>query len=242
MLRRFLTPMAFAAALVFAAAAAGAAEDGELVSSVGTVRISDIHVSAPVLELDFDSPADPPPPPGPYSGGPYATGRNFEKVGVYLGGVFQPLVAPEEDIDFLQSDVGWGFTIGYAPEGLELLGAMGLEFTWEFSTHDDPVVDDTADYQRLLFGFKFIDSSHQQIQPYFTLGMGFYDVEYHDIDYGIDGFGGYVGGGMDFYLNETFSIGVDLKLHAWSGEDNSIPPVTGDGFTPAVGIILLAHF
>jgi hypothetical protein len=243
MLRRFLAQTAFAAALVFAAAAAPAAEDGELISSVGPVQISDIHAAAPVLELDFDGPADPPPPPpGPYREGPYTTGRHFERVGVYLGGIFQPLVAPEDDIDFLQSDIGWGFTVGYAPEGLDLMGAIGLEFTWEFSQHNDPDVDDTADYQRLLVGFKFIDSSHEAIQPYFSLGMGFYDVSYNNIDYGIDGFGGYVGGGMDFYLNETFSIGVDLKLHAWSGEDNAIPPVTGEAFSPAVSIVLLAHF
>jgi len=203
------------------------------------------ELSSPLfVDLELSYPAGPPPaPPGPPTPGyvsPYAE-KPLGQVGVYLGGIFLPLVAPEDDIDFLEPSVGWGFTMGYAPpEYIDFLGAIGLEVSFEYSKHDDDALNDTVDYKRLLVGFKVIDNTHEEIQPYVTVGAGFHDVEYVNTDYGIDGFGGYVGGGIDFYLDPMFSIGVDLKLHWWSGEDDLLVP--GDGFTPAAGVSFLVHF
>ena len=203
------------------------------------------ELSSPLfVDLELSYPADPPPaPPGPPTPGyvsPYVE-RPLGQVGVYLGGIFLPMVAPEDDIDFLEPSVGWGFTVGYAPpEYIDFLGAIGLEVSFEYSKHDDDALNDTASYKRLLVGFKVIDNTHEEIQPYVTVGAGFHDVEYVNTNYDIDGFGGYVGGGIDFYLDPMFSIGVDLKLHWWSGEDNLLVP--GDGFTPAAGVSFLVHF
>jgi hypothetical protein len=195
------------------------------------------------VDLDLSYAADPPPPPpgppGPGMAGPY-TRYPVGQVGVYLGGYFQPYVLPEEDTDFIDPDVGWGFTVGYAPpEIVDFLGSIGMEFAFEFSDHEDKTDGEEADYKRLLVGFKVADTTHDDIQPYFTFGASFHDIEYKHIDYEIDGAGGYFGGGIDFYVDPVVSIGIDVKLHFWSGEDSDLDP--GDGFTPTVSIMVLFH-
>ena len=223
-------------------------EPAEFRTSVGPVSVPAPAEAGPAEfsllfpEMGLSYAADPPPPPGHAPPAPY-TQAPMGQIGVYIGGFFQPVVVPEDDLDFIDGDIGWGFTMGYAPTIFpEFLGAIGFEFSFEFSEHEDPSVNDTVDYTRLLLGFKVIDTMHEEIQPYFTFGLGFHDVDYDSIDYNIDGVGGYFGGGIDFFLDPVFSIGIDLKVHAWSGEDNSDPPAPGDGFTPTVGITFLAHF
>jgi len=236
-----------AVALIGPGLGAAEAKPG-FVSSIGPLEPAAPEEAAGLDGADIEfieggllSAGDPPPPPaGPPE--PY-TRRPLGQMGVYVGGVFHALVIPEDDMDFLENGVGWGFTIGYAPlDFTEFMGALGLEFTFEFSEHDDDEANDTAKYTRLLFGFKAADTSHDDVQPYFTAGVSFHDIDYDNMDYNIDGFGGYFGAGMDFYVHPTFSIGVDIKIHAWSGEDNLDPPGLGDGFAPAVGITFLGHF
>ena len=236
--------VAIAAGLL--AFASEATELGPPISSIGPVPPIGESLPAPIhdriefVEADLEFPADPPPaPPGPPTN-PYldvAAGP----LGVYFGGIFHPVVIPEDDLDFLESDIGWGFVVGYAPASYpEFLGAIGIEFAFEFSEHNDKDFNDTADYTQLLVGFKAIDTTIDQIQPYVTFGLGFYDVTYDKLDYDIDGVGGYFGGGIDFFIDSTFSVGIDLKLHSWEGDDNFGVP--GSVFSPSVGLMFLAHF
>ena len=170
----------------------------------------------------------------------YAPGGYFSpppRIGLYLGGYYQPAVMPLDDIDYLKTGQGWMLYMGYSADTMSSPdGLLGLEVAFGRSLHENKSTGNTAAYTRLQIGLRWWENTRNQVMPYLTMGTAFHDI---DDPGGIDadGWGFYGGGGVDILPSPYAAFGVDVRIHIWGGEDRfgvvtyGLTPVVSVGFT-----------
>jgi hypothetical protein len=162
-------------------------------------------------------------------------------LGIYFGGMYQPVVLPLDDASFLDKGEGWMMVVGFSPDVMyDPEGIIALEMLFGKSEHRDPATGNDVDYTRLSLGFRWWDNSRAEIMPYLTLGASFHSIDNNPGGTEVDGWGFYGGGGIDVFPSPYISIGIDLKLHVWAG-DNPFG-IVFYGLTPEVGVEVLFHF
>jgi hypothetical protein len=67
------------------------------------------------------------------------------------------------------------------------------------------------------------------LEPYFTLGLGYASVKPGEGTLDAKGFDGRLGAGVDYYLTNMFSAGVNLTGDLLVLSGSGVPEVTGDG-------------
>ncbi len=132
--------------------------------------------------------------------------------GWYIGGGAE-IVSFEDDLDFIDTGVGFGFSFGYKFSPL-----FSLDFLWGGTLHDDLAVLEAV-HGSFLAGAKFSFNDPNSFQPYLTLGLSSHAVDF-DIFEKIDGTGTFFGAGADIFINENHAINVGIKSSSWTGEDS----------------------
>jgi hypothetical protein len=162
-------------------------------------------------------------------------------LGIYFGGMYQPVVLPLDDASFLDNGEGWTMVIGFSPDVMyDPEGIIALEMLFGMSEHRDTTTGNEVDYTRLSLGFRWWDNSRPEIMPYLTVGMSFHSLDNNPGGTEMDGWGFYGGGGLDVFPSPYISIGIDLKVHVWAGNDAF--GMVFYGLTPEVGVEVLFHF
>jgi len=149
----------------------------------------------------------------------------------YLGGGLD-FVSLGEDVDFVDSGAGLVIDFGY-----RFTRVTALDITFGSSVHEEEGWDIT--YGRFSVGPKFFFTDGK-FQPFFTVGIMGHALEYDDVNYDIEGSGLFLGFGMDAYLDDSNSIGLEIITGGWDAENNF--GLEGDGETSIFRIVYKYHF
>jgi len=171
---------------------------------------------------------------------PFAYGTPVP-LGIYMGALLQPVVMPMDGAAFIDKGEGWGFVLGFSPDALDdPEGIFGLELIFAMSTHHDPATGNDVDYTRLSLGVRWWDNIRPQVMPYLAFGVSFSDISNNPGGTELSGWGFYGGGGVSVFPKRFISIGLDVKVHVWGGDDQF--GMVKYGLTPVVSAAVLFHF
>lgn len=133
--------------------------------------------------------------------------------GWYLGGGLQT-VSLGDDLSDVDTGSGLAITFGYRFSPL-----FALDFLWGGSIHDENLAGGEAAQGNFLVGAKFAFNDPNQFQPYLTVGLASYAVDF-DFFEEIDGTGLYAGLGADIFFNPNNSLNLGIRSSTWTGEDS----------------------
>jgi opacity protein-like surface antigen len=133
--------------------------------------------------------------------------------GWYIGGGLE-VVSFGDDLDFLDTGAGFGFSFGYKFSPL-----FALDFLWGGTLHDEDFAVFEAAHGSFLAGAKFSFNDPNSFQPYLTAGISSHAVDFEFFET-VDGTGIFLGAGADIFINENHAINVGIRSSSWTGEDS----------------------
>jgi opacity protein-like surface antigen len=186
----------------------------------------------------YDRGAPPPPPPPPraaYAPPPQHAMYGQPYIAPHLG-----LFEPNDRFDGLEGyDSGFNLDVAFGSRISPIFAFEGTVGAFGADRGDDEVrVVPITIGGRLIIPNPFIE-------PYFTGGFGIYSASLDEPSTGIDDsdatFGGYLGGGVDFWLGPRVALNVEGKYHMVEPTFNSVD-VDLSGWTVGLGVrISLGH-
>jgi len=145
----------------------------------------------------------------------------------YLDLRLEPYVSASGELlgieDGFGGSLAFGFVLnsGHPTREISLEGSVGLSF------HDDTIAGQGALLLSGTAGAKFLFLSDRPVRPYLSAGLGLYGIYFESnlpqVSGDVNGAGGYVGAGVDFFFTPKASAGIDVSCHLWHGSDDNVP-------------------
>jgi len=169
----------------------------------------------------------------------------------YVGFGVELYISDAGDLELTNNGFGGDVVAGYVfPLGSLRRRSQALSFELaaenSFQTSDSPYIpggEVNLYHLRLMGGFKWAFRSRPgvRVRPYLTLGGAYHRVVFKDtpVQFDIEAPGAYFGAGLDYYVNETISFGLDGKGHIWNGTSD-LYAYNAETYT--VSLRFLVHF
>lgn len=140
--------------------------------------------------------------------------ETIDRPGVYIGGALVGAFITDQsgtiaDVDFIDDGVG-----GQAILGFRLAPMLALELGYASTVHDEADwsgVDHIAIHQATA-DLKIIFPSRSPVRPFIQGGGGYYGMHTGE-DRWVHGGGFQIGGGVDFWLDRYWTLGLRVLYH-----------------------------
>lgn len=126
------------------------------------------------------------------------------------------------------ADAAFGMTGGSAGFGLRMgwtllyRGSLTIGLEAAFSQGSQTAAQPAGDVavQRISAGLRAQGRADEKLQKYLATGLSYHSLDWDGAGYQVDGVGLYFAGGVDYLLTPRVSVGLDARLHLWTGEDD----------------------